>query len=72
MISTARSQLQESQKWLKHKSNFQSGDVVLVSSKDTSHGKWLKGQIEQVYPNQDGNVRRVLVRTGLGTYYRDI
>jgi hypothetical protein len=66
------SQLQESQKWLKHKPNFQVGDLVLVSSKDTSRGKWPKGLIEQVYPDQDGNVRRVLVRTALGTYDRDI
>ena len=33
------SRLQKSQKWLKHKPNFQVGDLVLVTSKDTSCGK---------------------------------
>ncbi|XP_028416431.1 uncharacterized protein LOC114540495 [Dendronephthya gigantea] len=66
------SQLQESQKWLKNKPNFQVGDLVLVTSKDTVHGKWPKGLVQEVYPDEEGVVRRVMVRTATGTYQRDI
>ena len=66
------SQLQESQKWLKSRPNFRVGDLVPVTSKDTIRGKWPKGLIQEVYPDEDGVVRRVSVRTAAGTYQRDI
>lgn len=66
------SKLQECQKWLKVKPNISVGDLVLVIDKDISRGKWPKALVEETYPDEDGIVRQVRVRTATGTYQRDI
>ena len=55
--------LQETQKWLEKKPNFSVGDLVLVVDADVQRGRWPKGLIEEVFPDTEGIVRRVTVRT---------
>ena len=62
----------ETQKWLEKKPNFSVGDLVLVVDADVQRGRWPKVLIEEVFPDTEGIVRRVTVRTANGVYQRDI
>ena len=64
--------LQERQKWLHPKPNFKVGDLVLVTEKNVPRGQWPKGLIEQTFPDSEGKVRQVTVRTANAVYRRDI
>ena len=64
--------LQKRQKWLYPKRNFEIGDMVLIRSEDSPRSVWPKAVVEQVYPDKDGLVRRVKVRTATSTFHRDI
>ena len=64
--------LQERQKWLRQHPNFRVGDLVLIAGKNTPRGQWPKALVEQVLPNSEGFVRRVVVRTADGVYHRDV
>ena len=64
--------LQETQKWLKKMPNFGVGDLVLMVDKDVPRGQWPKALVEQVFPDSEGVVRRVTVRTSDGVYQRDV
>ena len=64
--------LQERQKWLQPKPNFKVGDLVLLAEKNLSRGQWPKGLVEQTYPDSEGMVRQVVVRTADGVYRRDV
>ena len=56
---------------MRQQPNFRIGDLVLIAGKHTSHGQWPKALVEQVLPNSEGIVRRVVVRTANGVYHRD-
>lgn len=64
--------LQERQKWLQPKPNYKVGDLVLLADKNLSQGQWPKGLVEQTYPDSEGMVRQVVVRTADGVYRRDV
>ncbi|XP_077971754.1 uncharacterized protein LOC144425871 [Styela clava] len=64
--------LQTRQKWQQQKRNFAVGDLVLVMDENSPRGSWPKALVEEVYPDEYGNVRRVRVRTAKSTYIRDI
>lgn len=64
--------LQERQKWLKNKRNFQVGDLVLLADQGVSRGHWKKGVIDEVVKGSDQCVRNVLVRCADGMFRRDI
>ena len=64
--------LQERQKWHNLTNNLSVGDLVLVVDQNLHRGKWPKGIIEEVYPDNDGIVRQVLVRTTSGKVRRDV
>ena len=64
--------LQERQKWLHPKPNFKVEDLVLMVDKNTPHGQWPKALVEQVFPDSEGMVRQVVVRTADGVYRRDV
>ena len=49
---------------MKKMPNFSVGDVP--------RGQWPKGLVEQVFPDTEGVVRRVLIRTADGVYRRDV
>ena len=64
--------LQEHQKWLDPKLNFNVGDLVLVTEKNVPRGQWPKGLIEETFPGSEGKVRQITVKTANAVYQRDI
>ena len=56
--------LQRRQKWLTPQRNLCVGDLVLLVDENAHRNIWPKGVIEEVFPDRDGMVRRVRVRTG--------
>ena len=43
--------LQERQKWLKQRTNFVSGDLVLIASDNVPRGQWPFGRVLEGYPD---------------------
>ncbi|XP_038056529.1 uncharacterized protein LOC119728384 [Patiria miniata] len=50
------------QKWHHEKRNMQKGDVVLIQDSNAVRGNWRMGLIDEVYPDEAGNVRNVQVK----------
>ena len=48
-------------KWHVERRDVAKGDVVLTQDNNLFRGKWKKGVVMEVFPSQDGKVRRVLV-----------
>jgi hypothetical protein len=42
--------------------NLRQGDVVIVADKNVMRGNYRLGMIQEVFPDEDGKVRRVLVK----------
>ena len=59
-------------KWNTGRRNVQVDDFVMVAEPNTVRGKWIIGRIVEVYPGQDGRVRKVKVKTPSGEYSRPI
>ena len=55
--------LQERKKWDSVKSNLDIGDVVLLVDEDVKRCKWPMARIVDVFPGDDGLVRKVSVKT---------
>ena len=64
--------LQQRQKWLQPTPNFKTGDIVLMVDDNTKRGHWPKARVEKTYPDKDGIVRRVQVKTADNRFMRDI
>ena len=64
--------LQVRQKWLKKEPNFSVNDLVLMYDENAPRGSWPLGKVVEVYPDSQGNVRQVLVRTKTQTFKRPI
>ena len=64
--------LQLRQKWTQREQNLQVGDLVLVADERVSRGHWPLGRVSQTYPDHEGNVRQVEVKTGSGYFRRPI
>ena len=64
--------LQARQKWTVPHRNFAVGDLVLIVDEKSLHGHWSMGLIEEVFPNSNGKVRRVKVKTASSHLMRDI
>jgi len=64
--------LQVRNKWQKVQSNFAVDDVVLLYDDSAPRGKWPLGRIVEVYPDKQGRIRQVLVRTTTQTLRRPI
>ncbi|XP_074632496.1 uncharacterized protein LOC141890859 [Acropora palmata] len=64
--------LQERQKWLRPQPNFEIGDLVLMADRNTPRGQWPKALVEQTFPDSEGLVRQVVIRTADGVYRRDV
>ncbi|CAG7676246.1 unnamed protein product [Allacma fusca] len=56
-------QLRIRSKWKTEERSLKVGDVVLIVSKDESVFEWPMGIVEQVYPDDHGLVRNVLVKS---------
>jgi len=67
--------LQRRQKWLQPQRNPKVGDLVLVCDEHSKRGAWPKAiveEVEETFPDGDGTVRRVRVRTASTEYLRDV
>ena len=60
------SSLQERQKWREEKRNLMVGDIVLIKDSDifTKRNGWPVAQVVEVFPSDDGLVRKVKLRVG--------
>jgi len=54
-------------KWREAKDNQKVGDVLLVVDQNAPRGQWRLGQVEEVFPGQDGQERLVQVSTNTGS-----
>ena len=64
--------LQIRQKWYKPRRNFQTGDLVLVISKNESRGQWPLARVIEVFSDKKGFVWSVKVRTAVGCLSRPV
>ena len=64
--------LQTRQKWLKPQRNLKVGDLVLMLDENSKRGHWPKGLVDQCFPDANGIIRRVKIRTANNTYVRDV
>ena len=55
--------LQERSKWTKEYPNLEVNDIVLILDDTSPRSQWPKGKIVEVFPSQDGQVRKVKVKT---------
>ena len=55
--------LQELQKWLTPRRNFDVGDVVLIVDDKAPRNSWPLGRVQEVVRDQKGFVRRVKIKT---------
>ena len=51
--------LQVRQKWIQPKRNLAVGDIVISKESEVARNKWPLGRVVQVYPSEDGFVRKV-------------
>jgi len=51
--------LQVRQKWIQPKRNLAVGDIVISKESEGARNKWTLGRVVQVYPSEDGFVRKV-------------
>ena len=49
-------------KWHANTRNLRPGDVVIVADKNVMRGNYRLGLVQEVFPDEDGKVRRVLVK----------
>ena len=64
--------LQERQKWLKPRRNLKINDLVLMADKKSPRGQWPMAIVEEVFPDEKGNVREATVRTRHTTFKRNV
>ena len=50
---------QERPKWNTVRRNLAVNDVVLIMDEDTPRNKWAMGRVTEVFPSEDGLVRKV-------------
>jgi hypothetical protein len=64
--------LQERQKWLRPRRNVVPGDLVLVVQENVQRGQWPKAIVEEVFLDEYGHVRHVIIRTETARLRRDV
>ena len=55
--------LQVRQKWMRRRKNLKIGDVVIVKDIDTPRNRWKLARIVETYPENDGLVRKVNLKS---------
>ena len=58
------SQLQSRQKWTNSQRDAQVGDVVIMKTDDAPRNAWPLARIVELYPSEDGHVRKVRITLG--------
>lgn len=66
------SMLQHRPKWMRQTENVEVGEMVLVRDDNYPPGQWQLGRILEVFPDSDGLVRSVKVRTQTYEFMRPI
>ncbi|XP_064641265.1 uncharacterized protein LOC135496078 [Lineus longissimus] len=61
--------LQERKKWNRQQVNVTKGDVVMMIDETAPRCDWPLARIVEMFPGEDGLVRKVKIRTGQGTVY---
>ncbi len=56
--------LQSREKWNNRERNFAKGDIVILKDEDVRRNQWLLAIVIDTFPDKDGVVRSVKVRTG--------
>ena len=64
--------LQIRSKWFKIRENIAVGDIVLLIDPNVNRASWKMGIVTEIYPDNNGNVRSVKVKTNTGLYVRPI
>lgn len=64
--------LQARNKWIASKNNVKVRDIVLLKCIESAAGKWLYGEVVEIFKGSDGLVRIVKVKTNKGIYERHI
>ena len=64
--------LQQRQRWQQPGRNVQNGDVVLIADETAPRCSWLMGRVLETYPDNQGFVRSVKVKTATSTLIRPI
>ncbi|XP_059097362.1 uncharacterized protein LOC131891740 [Tigriopus californicus] len=59
-------------KWQEKRRNVSVNDLVLLVMENTMRSQWPLGRIMETYPDGDGNVRTVKIKTVKGEYRRPI
>ena len=62
--------LQERQKLLSPRRNLTEGDIVLMVKDDSPRGQWPLAMVEETFPDSNGHVRQVVIRTANQSRYR--
>ena len=65
-------QLQQRQKWMKVKRNLSVGDLVLIVDLNLPRPQWPLGRVTEVFPDAQGQVRTVTVKTARSVFKRPI
>lgn len=66
------SKLQYRNKWMRQCDNVRVGDMVLVKEDGAPPSKWLLGRIMETFPDEEGLVRSVKVKTETSMFMRPI
>lgn len=66
------SRLQHRNKWLRQCTNVELGDMVIIKEDSLPPSKWLLGRVINTFPDREGLVRKVIVRTATTTLERPI
>ena len=64
--------LQQRQRWHKPRRNLEIKDLVLLADKGSPRGQWPLAVVEDVFPDHQGVVRQVMVKTKNGSLKRDV
>ncbi len=66
------STLQHRRKWMRQCDNVEVGDLVIIKDDDFSPMQWNLGRVTEVFPDPEGLVRKVMVRTKSSELMRPI
>ena len=58
--------VQQRRKWKTDEPNLKTGDVILLREKGVYRNNWPLGRVVNVFPSQDGKVRKVEVKVVQG------
>ena len=64
--------LTQRQIWFQPERNILVGEVVLLAESMQQRSKWVMGRVLETYPDKDGEVRTVLLKTPNSTMKRSV